>query len=164
MPSVVGHAIVGLAIAKTLRLSRRETALAVGLAVVPDADVVVGFVGKGDGEVWHRAKWSHSSATSLAVGTIAAGATLVMPARRKNGWSYREALRAGSLASAMVASHLVLDRWLRNPLERRKRLRFSEPRHLPGVVHYHVKNLPNDVVFYGSLGLAFYRISRWLGL
>jgi hypothetical protein len=162
MPSVVGHAIIGLALARAFRLNWRDTALATGLAVLPDADVLVGFVGKGDGEAWHRAQWSHSPYAALAVGTLAGRTKLVIEANRKNGEGYRKVLRTGSLASVMVASHVVMDRRLRNPLEPRKKVRFSEPRHLLGVIRYHVKNLPNDVVFYGSVGLTLYRIVRLL--
>lgn len=160
MSSLIGHAIVSTALAKTLGLNNRETAASIVLSVLPDADVIAGFIGRGNGEAWHHAQWSHSPRAATAAGCLVAGGSIVLQAGSPGVSRYVVALRAGAIAGAMVGSHYVMDKWLRNPLERRRKVHFSRPHHLPGVVRYHVTNLPNDLVFYGSLSLAFYRTLR----
>ncbi len=104
MPSV-GHAIVGLAVARAhagaapLRL--RPTAALVSLAMLPDLDFLARAVGAGPGSPWlHR-----GAAHSLLVGLLAAAVAVAL------GWLGEPGRRWRALVAAALAavSHPVLD-------------------------------------------------------
>jgi hypothetical protein len=162
LASLIGHAIIGFAIARAARLDKRGAALAVALSLLPDADVIAGYVAKRNGEAWHRAPWSHSAATVTVAGSVASASSWLFEAGRNGAPRYGKAMRSGALAAGIVASHLLLDSGLRNPWERRRRVRFKGLHHLPDVWRYHVANLPTDILYYSSLGLVFYGLYRCL--
>ncbi len=98
MPTPVGHALAGLAVAGLWNGSPRpkpaHVAVLVFCATAPDLDLLLRFV---DGVNHHRAA-SHSLAAAVIVGVL--GAVL-----RRSGWDL-----PGGLSMAVAwASHVVLD-------------------------------------------------------
>lgn len=162
MASLIAHAIIGASIARAANLNRRQAALAAAVALLPDADVLVSLAVKGDGEAWHRGPWSHSLATATAAGLAAFLGSLGLEARRNGAPNYGQALRIGFLTWTLLASHLVLDFWLVNPIELGGPPRFSQPHHLPGLIRYQLLNLPTEALLYGSLGFALCSGCDWL--
>lgn len=96
MPSPIGHALAGVAAAWAIapRAGRRLALVAAGLAVLPDADLVLPFR--------HRTT-SHSIGAVIVVTIIVALVTGQVT--RTRVW------RAAGLCGAAYASHLLLD-WL----------------------------------------------------
>jgi inner membrane protein len=101
VPSPVGHALAGIAVAWDVAPRRNRTAAAVlaAIAIAPDLDLVLGA---------HR-EASHSVGAAAIVG-VGAGLlwlVFVAPARP------RDALRAALAAALAWGSHVLLD-WLSN--------------------------------------------------
>jgi inner membrane protein len=106
MPAL-GHVAVGVATARLITpagsppqlLAKRMGALS-ALALLPDLDFLIPTVGSSVGPFAHRGA-SHSFVAAMIVGV---GIALAVRA-----WGGRRALAWGLLASAVVASHPILD-------------------------------------------------------
>lgn len=162
MAGLVGHAIVGAAIARAAGLGGRQTALATAFSLVPDLDVLVSMAIKGDGHAWHRAPWSHSPAAATVAAAAVSLGSLAFEAARNGAAEYGQALKAGAVAWTILASHVVLDFWLDNPFEVGGPPRFHHLHEIPGLVRHQLLNLPGEALFYGSLAYTLYRGGRWL--
>ena len=103
----VGHLAVGLAAARSARGDAASVRPAMGaiafwsvLSFLPDADVIGFGLGVAYGD-----EWGHRGATHSFVFSLALGAVIGVLAPRLG----RPALRTGVLASAVLASHALLD-------------------------------------------------------
>ncbi|MFQ5880027.1 MAG: metal-dependent hydrolase [Dehalococcoidia bacterium] len=162
MAGLAGHAIAGVAIAGAANLSRRQTALAVALALLPDADVLAGLARKGDGETWHRGPWSHSPVAAAAVAGAVFLGSVSLGAARNGATDYRVGLKGSALTWALLMSHVALDFWLVNPLEVGGPPPLKGLHHLPGLIRHQLSNLPGDAIFYGAIGYGLYKGYGWL--
>ena len=108
MPSIITHALVGLAAARVVHPGRRTAgflACVAALAMLPDADVLPPMLGLwGEGYSSHRGV-SHSLAFAVGAGLLAT--VLFFPEERRRfgtaGW------RLSLFFAAVMASHGVLD-------------------------------------------------------
>ena len=100
----VGHIAVGMAAARLSDPSRVPTwssmILWSGLSLLPDADVIGFAFG-----VQYGDRWGHRGATHSLAAAIAVGALMGLGAR----WLKRRALRTALVATAVLASHSILD-------------------------------------------------------
>jgi|SRR5450759_1434864 inner membrane protein len=105
--SALGHVAVGVATARLITpagsppqvLGQRMVALS-ALSMLPDLDFLIPAVGSSVGPFAHRGA-SHSLAAAIVVGVVIALAI--------GAWGGRRALAWGLLATAVVASHPLLD-------------------------------------------------------
>ena len=105
--SALGHVAVGVATARLLSpsgtptevLATRMVALS-ALAVLPDVDFLFAAVGPSTGPFAHRGA-THSLVAAVVVGLIVAVAI--------RAWGGRRAILWGLVATAVVASHPILD-------------------------------------------------------
>jgi inner membrane protein len=105
--SALGHVAVGVATARLLSpsgtpsdvLASRMAALST-LALLPDLDFLIPAVGPSTGPFAHRGA-SHSLVAAMVVGLIIAVAI--------KAWGGRRAIMWGIVATAVVASHPILD-------------------------------------------------------
>jgi inner membrane protein len=105
MPSPIGHALAGVAVAwaGAPSLDRRVTLAAASLAVVPDIDLVLGPLAGLFGLVVPHRTVSHSIGALIVVTIIAAIVTGKVTRRNR--------ARIVAVCAAAYASHLVLD-WI----------------------------------------------------
>ena len=111
MATPVGHSIVGYTLARFAGVkSRRGIAAAIGAASLPDVDLLLGYVANGDAFSLHHEVITHSRVFPLlvgaAAGAIAAAGALVRGRPPTPG----EVLRPATLATALVGSHIAMDR------------------------------------------------------
>jgi membrane-bound metal-dependent hydrolase YbcI (DUF457 family) len=106
MPLAVAHAIIGASVVTSMRLgspegqSRKAVALGVLLAICPDFDVLLLWVGRGWDD-WHRG-FSHSLVFAVAVGLLVWAGMAV--------FSLREALMYVSASLSHTASDAVFSK------------------------------------------------------
>lgn len=105
--SALGHVAVGVATARLItpagspsRLLRQRMLVLSVLALLPDLDLLIPAVGSSVGPFAHRGA-SHSLAVTMIVGVSIAFAI--------RAWGGERALAWGLLATAVVASHAILD-------------------------------------------------------
>jgi inner membrane protein len=104
MPTILTHAVVGLALTRLARPERRPKligAVSAGLAMVPDADVVAFAFG-----VPHGSMWAHRGITHSLVAAAAVAAAVAAVAYRRARVRSRLLVPLFFLA---MASHGVLD-------------------------------------------------------
>ena len=106
MSTPIGHAIVGLALARRLGArSLFSLGTAVAVANLADADIVLGILLHRDPWKLHRHR-THTPAFALSAGALLGALGLI----RVDRGVIRRSLLADALAGAIVASsHLVLD-------------------------------------------------------
>ena len=111
MATPVGHSIVGYALARAAGIkSRRAMALAIGTASLPDVDFVLGYVTNGDAFSLHHEVITHKRVFPLLVGAAAAVAGAAGALLRGRTPTPRDVLRPAALATALVGSHVAMDR------------------------------------------------------
>ena len=108
MASPIAHSLTGFAIYSVWRMKNepraqtspawRTVALFVLLANLPDLDLVVGWIFKGDPNAWHHT-WSHTIPVSLLTAMLAAR---VCPL--PGGW-----LASARVFFLLIGSHLLID-------------------------------------------------------
>ncbi len=154
MATPVGHSIVGYALGRAAGLtSKRGLALAMGAACLPDVDMLLGYVANGDAYSLHREVITHKRAFPLLVGAAVGLATAAAALRRGRLPRLRDVLRPAVLATALVSSHIAMDR-LPLPYEGIS----SRPGRLSAVAAAHGWNAVIDMAVYGTLAvLAFER-------
>ena len=111
MATPLGHSIVGYTVARAAGVhSPVAMALAVGAANLPDVDFLLGYVANGDVFSLHHEVITHKPSFPLLVGTgvgaLAATASIARGRRPR----LREIARPAALATALVGSHVVMDR------------------------------------------------------
>jgi hypothetical protein len=111
MSTPLGHSIVGYTVARIAGVkSPGAMALAVGAANLPDVDFLVGYVANGDVFSLHHEVITHKPPFPLLVG--AGVSTLCAAVSMLRGRTPRvsSVVRPGLLATALVGSHVVMDR------------------------------------------------------
>jgi hypothetical protein len=157
MATPVGHSIVGYTLARAAGVnSRGGLALAVGAASLPDVDFLLGYVTHGDFYSLHREVITHKPAFPLLIG-LATGAVAALAALRQGRRPrLRDVIRPVALATALVGSHVVMDR-LPVPYtsEVARSNRSAE------LLALHGWNTVVDLMVYGALGaLVLQRTAR----
>lgn len=107
MATPLGHSIVGYTLARAAGVqSPAGLALAIGVASLPDVDVLLSYIASGDPFAFHRETITHKPAFPLLVGAATAlAASLYRRGRPLPGG----ALRPAALATALVGSHIAMD-------------------------------------------------------
>jgi hypothetical protein len=157
MATPVGHSIVGYTIARAAGVSSRGgLALAVGAASLPDVDFLLGYVAHGDFYSLHRGVITHKPAFPLLVGLATGAVAAIAALRRGRRPRLPDVLRPAALATALVGSHVVMDR-LPVPYtsEVARSGRSAE------LIALHGWNMVVDITVYGALAaLALARTAR----
>ncbi len=158
MATWLGHGIAGAAAAKALGTGRRGLVVAFALANAPDLDIPLGLALEGDGDAFHRAWWSHSPIVALygAAGALAFYALL--QAVRRRPLLDREARHWVLWAALVLLTHTVTDFVLINPTILVPHPDGEGFRGLLEAGGRELLALLTDLVFYGVLALAFYRL------
>lgn len=148
MATPVGHALIGLAVARRLGVeSPAGLAAAAASACLPDADLLVSHALHGNAWKLHR-KGTHSTGFALAAGMVAGAGGLLGGGRRGDDRDVAVDMLTGVL---VAGSHLALDRiWLpylgtgsrEMPLLRRARREAF--------------NAALDALFYGAIAWALW--------
>ena len=152
MATPVGHSIMGYVLAKRAGVqSRTSLALSIAAACLPDSDMLLGYVANGDPFSVHREE-THRPAFAFFVGGVTAAAVALM---RRTQPTSPEALRPAAVATALVASHVVMDR-LRLPYDT------MSPRSLTfqQAAVTHAWNAVIDFAIYGGLAMLLLGRSR----
>jgi len=112
MATPVGHSIVGYALARAAGVnSRGGLALAIGAASLPDVDFLLGYVAHGDFYSLHHEVITHKPAFPLLVGLATGAVAAVAALRRGRRPRWPDVLRPAALATALVGSHVVMDKF-----------------------------------------------------
>jgi hypothetical protein len=102
----VGYALARAAGAR----SRKAIGVAIGAANLPDIDFLLGYVANGDALSLHQEVITHRRVFPLLVGAATGLAALGFALVRGRPPTLRDVLRPAALATALVSSHLVMDR------------------------------------------------------
>jgi len=107
----LGHSIVGYTIARAAGV-RQPGALGVAVvaASLPDVDFLLGYVTQGDLLSLHHEVITHKPVFPLLVGAATGLAAAGVAVLRGRTPSARAALPPAALATALVASHVAMDR------------------------------------------------------
>ena len=107
MAAPLGHAFVGMAIARRLGVrSRTGLAVAAMAGNLPDVDIPIGWLVHGDPWKMHRG-WTHVASFALTLGALAGLAGIV---RAESVEGERDLIADTLTGAAIVGSHLVLDK------------------------------------------------------
>lgn len=107
MAAPFGHAAIGMLVARRLGVRSRAGLAAAALAAsLPDADIPLGLVVRGDAWVWHRGA-THTAGFALAMGALAGMAGVISAG---NAGGERDLVADAVVGAAVVGSHLALDR------------------------------------------------------
>jgi len=111
MATPLGHSIVGYTMARAAGV-RQPGALGVAVvaASLPDVDFLLGYVTQGDLLSLHHEVITHKPVFPLLVGAATGLAAAGVALLRGRKPSAREALPPAALATALVASHVAMDR------------------------------------------------------
>ena len=107
MATPLGHSIVGYALARAAGVkSPLGLATAIGVAALPDVDVFLSYLAKGDPFALHREMITHKPVFPLLVGA----ATGLVGSLLWGGRPTRsDTLRPAALATMLVGSHIAMD-------------------------------------------------------
>lgn len=107
MAAPVGHALMGMAVARRLGVrSRRGLAAAALLGTLPDLDIPLGLLLHRDPWKYHR-RATHTLAFAVAAGALAGAAGA---ASRGDAAGGRDIVADAAVGAAVVGSHVLLDR------------------------------------------------------
>lgn len=107
MASPIGHALVGMAVARRLGVrSKLSLGVMAMAASLPDVDIIVGLLLYGDRQRLHR-KGTHTLNFALTAGALAGLAGIL---RAENIDGERDLLADALTGAAIVGSHVVVDR------------------------------------------------------
>lgn len=104
MPTPAGHLIFGYTLARELGFTRRQSMVSATFSTLPDIDMPLGMVHRGDLYAYHRAG-THTLPFAAASGLAAYAAHRI----GRPGAGMRAAETAGVLVYTGVASHLLAD-------------------------------------------------------
>lgn len=111
MATPLGHSIVGYTLARLAGIrSAPAVALSVGAASLPDIDFVLGYVTSGDARSLHHEVITHRAVFPPLVGAATGLAVLAASVVRRRRPRARTLLGLPALATALVGSHIVMDR------------------------------------------------------
>ncbi len=144
MATPLGHSIVGYALARAAGVkSPAGLAAAIGVAALPDVDVFLSYLAKGDPFALHREMITHKPVFPLLVGA----ATGLAASLLRGGRPTRSGtLRPAALATMLVGSHIAMD-----PLPLPYDKMPLESGSLWQGVATHAWNSVIDLAFYGAL-------------
>ncbi len=107
MATPLGHSIVGYALARAAGVkSPAGLAAAIGVATLPDVDVLLSYLTKGDPFALHREMITHKPAFPLLVGAVTGLAASLLRGGRP---TRSDTLRPAALATMLVGSHIAMD-------------------------------------------------------
>ena len=157
MATPLGHSIVGYMVARAAGVrSPAAMALAIGAANLPDVDFLLGYVANGDAFSLHHEVITHKPAFPLLVGAGVGALLATTSMVRGRRPRLREMARPAALATALVGSHVVMDR-LPVPYDSMPRRNAS----LLEAVASQAWNAVLDMAVYGSVAaLLFERSDR----
>jgi len=111
MATPLGHSIIGYAVARAAGVrSRRSMALAIGAANLPDVDFLAGYFSNGDVLSLHREVITHRPVFPLIAGGLAGLAATALALARGERPGVGNVVRPAALASALVSTHVLMDR------------------------------------------------------
>lgn len=107
MASPIGHALIGITLARRFGVTSRASLATAALAAsLPDADIIVGAAIHRDPWKLHR-QGTHTLAFTLTTGAIAGLAGVLGPGARAND---RDVIVDALVGAAIIGSHIPLDR------------------------------------------------------
>jgi hypothetical protein len=111
MSTPLGHSIVGYTLARIAGVkSPGAMALAVGAANLPDVDLLLGYVANGDLFSLHHEVITHKPPFPLLVGAGVGALSAAVSVARGRKPRVTDIVRPAALATALVGSHVVMDR------------------------------------------------------
>ena len=107
MATPLGHGIVGYALARAAGVrSPVGLAAAIGVAGLPDIDILLSYLARGDPFALHREMITHKPVFPLLVGAATGVAASLLRGGRP---TRRDTLRPAALATVLVGSHIAMD-------------------------------------------------------
>ncbi len=107
MASPIGHAVIGIALARRLGVRSRSRLFAAAIAAsLPDGDIVAGSMLHGDPWKIHR-QGTHTFGFTLTAGALAGAAGLLGPGGLDRE---RDIVRDALSGAVIIGSHIPLDR------------------------------------------------------
>lgn len=107
MATPLGHSIVGYALARAAGVkSPVGLVAAIGVAALPDVDVFLSYLAKGDPFALHREMITHKPVFPLLVGAATGLAASLLRGGRP---TRSDTLRPAALATMLVGSHIAMD-------------------------------------------------------
>ncbi len=144
MATPLGHSIVGYALARAAGVkSPAGLAAAIGVAALPDVDVFLSYLAKGDPFALHREMITHKPVFPLLVGAATGLAASLLRGGRP---TRSDTLRPAALATVLVGSHIAMD-----PLPLPYDTMPLQSGSLWQGVATHAWNSVIDLAFYGAL-------------
>ena len=107
MATPLGHSIVGYTLARAAGVkSPVGLVAAIGVAALPDVDVFLSYLAKGDPFALHREMITHKPVFPLLVGAATGLAASLLRGGRP---TRSDTLRPAALATMLVGSHIAMD-------------------------------------------------------